>query len=223
MVTRAIDQAVLGIVLAGGRSSRFGADKTAATLGGQSLLTHVCGRASDQVDRLLVNRNSGDVANGFANYEVLADEYPGQGPLAGVLAGLALASVCGYAYVASFACDMPFVPHDSVSRLRAGLVATDADYGVAWHGDREHHTAALWQVRCLTPLSDAFSGGLRSLRGVANVLTKTVVKFPLAGNGPGGNAFFNINMIGDLARAEQWLKFAPAHNDLRTQDQMEVL
>lgn len=223
MVTRALDQTVLGVVLAGGRSARFGADKAAAMLGRQNLLTHVCGRCSGQVDTLLVNRNGDASTYRRTGYETLADEHPDQGPLAGVLAGLAYASACGHAYVAIFACDMPFVPHDCVARLHAGLEATDADYAVAWHDGREHHAAALWRVRCLTPLSNAFSGGLRSLHGVANVLNKTIVKFPFCGNAPDGNAFFNINTFGDLARAQQWLDFATAHTELRAQDRAEAL
>lgn len=222
MVTRALDQTVLGVVLAGGRSARFGADKAAAMLGGQNLLTHVCDRAAGQVDTLLVNHNNDAMTYQRTGYETLADEYPDHGPLAGVLAGLAYASACGHAYVAIFACDMPFVPHDCVTRLRAGLDATDADYAIAWHGGREHRAAALWRMRCLTPLSNAFAGGLRSLHGVSNVLNKTVVEFPFCGDAPDGNAFFNINTFDDLARAQQWLNFAPAHKDLRAQDLAEV-
>jgi molybdopterin-guanine dinucleotide biosynthesis protein A len=192
---------VLGVVLAGGKSSRFGADKATAVLCGETLLSRVCRRAAPQATALLINRNVGDHP---LQYQLLPDEFPGQGPLAGVLAGLARASFENLSFLATFACDAPFFPDDTVDRLWHGLRRTGADYCVAQRGRVEHYAIALWHVRCRESLYAAFSGGLRSLHGVSNTLSKAVAEFPISGEGPGGDAFFNINTPEDLACAERW-------------------
>ena len=193
----------MGIVLAGGKSSRFGADKAVAILGGETLLSRACRRAAPQVETLLISR--GDTAHAPQGFELLPDEYPGEGPLAGILAGMARARSRGYPLLATFACDTPFVPANSVDLLRDGLSGTVADYCVTRRDGVEHHAIALWRVRCLETLSTAFSAGLRGLCGVSDVLRKTIAEFPMSGEGPEGDAFFNINTAKDLAGAERWL------------------
>jgi molybdopterin-guanine dinucleotide biosynthesis protein A len=155
------------------------------------------------VNTLLISR--GDRSHRPQGFELLPDEYPGEGPLAGILAGLTRARSDGYDLLATFAGDTPFFPNDAVGRLWDVLCETSADYCVASRGGNEHHAIALWRVCCLEPLSTAFSAGLRSLHGVSDILWKTFSAFPMAGVGPVGDAFFNINTAKDLACAERWL------------------
>ena len=81
---------VLGVLLAGGRSSRMGGgDKGLRRLGDRTLLEHVVGRLRPQVDGLLLNAN-GPVER-FARFGLpVAADALGEpaGPLAGILAGL---------------------------------------------------------------------------------------------------------------------------------------
>ena len=44
----------LGAIIAGGKATRFGADKAAALLNGQRLMEHVADGLRDQVDKLIV-------------------------------------------------------------------------------------------------------------------------------------------------------------------------
>lgn len=79
---------IVGIVLAGGRSSRMGGgDKCLQPLGGEPMLAHVLARLRPQVSDIVINANS----DGFAGFglPVVADSVSGfQGPLAGIEAGL---------------------------------------------------------------------------------------------------------------------------------------
>ncbi len=98
---------------------------------------------------MVLNAN-GDLAR-FASYglPIATDVVGGYvGPLAGVLTGLewARANAPGCAYVASFACDAPFVPRDLVSRLLAALEKEAADLACASSGGRDHPVFALWPV-----------------------------------------------------------------------------
>jgi molybdopterin-guanine dinucleotide biosynthesis protein A len=90
---------VTAIVLAGGRSSRFGGDKLAADLHGRPLLRHAveaCLRAADEVVVVLAPGAppptwlGADAA--FADVAVAHDHDAFQGPLAGLLAGARVAT-----------------------------------------------------------------------------------------------------------------------------------
>ena len=197
---------ILGVVLAGGRAARFGADKALAVLGGRTLLERVCERSAPQVDQLMVNR-SGCAAGALpVRCALLSDDHPSQGPLAGVLTALSYAATHGYARVATFPCDTPFLPPDLVSRMSAMSEGNNVDLCTARRGCEEHHVFSLWQIECRSALAQAFAGGLRSIKSSVNFVSRRVVDFPLAGDGPGGDAFFNINTIDDLETAEDWLK-----------------
>jgi len=87
---------VTGIVLAGGRSTRFGADKLAVNVGGRPLLHRAILAAAAVSDEVVVVIS----ANGArpplppeadVRVRVARDAAPDQGPLAGLAAGLAAA------------------------------------------------------------------------------------------------------------------------------------
>lgn len=198
------EKRVLGVILAGGTSRRFGADKTAALLGGRSLLSHVVERARPQVDMLLLNANDAAIGRDIAQVERLRDAAPGEGPVAGILAALSEAEKRGYPSVASFACDTPFFPGDTVARLKGAKDSSGADYAVACRGDKVHRIFALWSVAVRVRLKFAFARGLRKLRDVEDCLAVAFAAIPAEG-GPDGDPFFNINTKEELEAAERWL------------------
>src|SRR4051794_1376287 len=111
--------AVLGVILAGGLSSRMGREKAFVALGGRPLLAHVVERFGPQVDALALNAN-GDPGR-FAPFGLPVEpdrhgENPG--PLAGISVAISLARRGGYDLVATCPSDAPFLPLDAVARLR---------------------------------------------------------------------------------------------------------
>ncbi|MBU6297027.1 MAG: molybdenum cofactor guanylyltransferase [Alphaproteobacteria bacterium] len=193
----------LGVILAGGGSRRFGMPKDTAILGGIPLLQHVVARARPQVARLALSVGAADVAN--AQLPVIRDHAPGEGPLAGILAALENAAAEGFAFVATFPCDAPFFPANLIDHLRSGM-QDGVDCTMARRGKDCHYVFGLWRTSCLPRLQAAFALGARSMRKLGDTLECCYVDFPLQGDGPDGNAFFNINRPDDLAAAEAWLK-----------------
>lgn len=99
---------LLGIVLAGGLSSRMGADKALMRFAGQQQLQRSCQLLLDAgADKVLVSRNQA----GF-----IADCRPALGPLAGVEACL-LAQPCAEALIVPV--DMPLLTGFSLAQLLA--------------------------------------------------------------------------------------------------------
>jgi molybdopterin-guanine dinucleotide biosynthesis protein A len=80
-----------GIVLAGGRSKRFGSDKRKADFAGEQMIDSACRRMSEAVDgRLIVATGvRAEPLEGTWRGIVCADEVEGCGPLGGLAAGLA--------------------------------------------------------------------------------------------------------------------------------------
>ncbi len=92
---------ILGVVLAGGRSSRMGTDKSALPWQGRRLLDHMCSLLLESgVDKVVV---SGDVAG----YECRMDVQPGSGP--GRALSSLLADLPEYARVLVVPVDMPLL------------------------------------------------------------------------------------------------------------------
>ena len=132
MTDEPLDPPVAVVVLAGGRSRRFGSDKLAAPLRGSTVLDETL--AGLPVDWPVVV--VGDRRTTMRSVTWTREEPPGGGPLAGVAAGLALVAAEVVAVVAGDMPDAGPALADLVATLRAAppeveaVVATDAE-GVA--------------------------------------------------------------------------------------------
>ena len=193
---------ILGLLLAGGRSRRFGADKALAELGGRSLLDAALGVLAGSCARIAVSSREGPIADlaGARGLTRLADpDGAPDGPLAGVLAGLLWARSAGGDLLATAPCDTPFLPADMVARLAAALQDDD---GVAFARapDGPHPLCGLWRTRLIEPLGEMLSHGHHPrVREAVRRLGGRPVDFP------DGAAFFNVNTREDLADAAQAL------------------
>jgi molybdopterin-guanine dinucleotide biosynthesis protein A len=151
----------VGVVLAGGRSTRMGRDKALAPLAGRPLIAHVAARFRPQVDALFLNVN-GDAAR-FASLgcEVVADAAPtgGGGPLAGVAMALRRAQSLGAARLATAPCDAPFLPLDLVARLAAAAGASGAQLAVAATAAGLEPMFALWSTALAPEVEAALAAG----------------------------------------------------------------
>ena len=106
---------LLGAILAGGGSTRFGSDKALALLDGRPLVGHVRDRLGPQVAAMVV---CGRPLAGLAGL----DDWPapGLGPLGGLAAALRHAAAHGFDAVLSVPCDAPRLPADLAARLGGG-------------------------------------------------------------------------------------------------------
>lgn len=79
---------VTAIVLAGGRSSRFGRDKLAEPLGGRPMLQHAIDAVRPFATEILVVAAPGGAPAVEGDVRLVHDRAPFEGPLAGLAAGL---------------------------------------------------------------------------------------------------------------------------------------
>src|ERR1051326_1166477 len=95
-----------GIILAGGKSLRMGRDKALLLGGDKTLLEHTVGIVGTVASRVII---VAEVAHKYSVEGaecVVGDQYPGTGPLGGILTGLNQVE-SGYHVVV--ACDLPFL------------------------------------------------------------------------------------------------------------------
>ncbi len=195
----------LGVILAGGLSSRMGGgDKGLLDLKGQTLLSRVIGRLRPQVGDMVLNAN-GD-AGRFAGYglDVIADTLPDfPGPLAGVLAGMEAAKARGHTHIVTVAADTPFFPPDLAIRLieaaaREGLPLSMAVTPDPERGFARHPTFGLWPVALADDLRAALQDGMRKIVLWTSAHGLAKVEFAADPFDP----FFNVNTPEDMKRAE---------------------
>lgn len=111
-----------GLIVAGGRSTRFGGrNKAVADLAGTPMIRRVADRITSVADELVINCRADqvepieDALDGFEPEPRFAvDPDPDQGPMAGIMTGLRGVHA---EYALVVACDMPFVDSALVRAL----------------------------------------------------------------------------------------------------------
>lgn len=165
---------LLGAVLAGGRSSRFGSDKALAIVDGRALLDHAIMALAGQVEEVVVCGRDWPPRASIADVPA-----PGLGPLGGLCGALLEAARRGFDAVLCAPCDALQLPGDLVARLHPGPAVA-----------RDQWTVGLWPASCGSELLARLTGGDdRSIVAWVNASGARIVDC-----GPIGN----INRPGDL-------------------------
>ncbi|UAK23242.1 molybdenum cofactor guanylyltransferase [Sphingomonas nostoxanthinifaciens] len=171
---------MLGAVLAGGASRRFGSDKALAEVGGKRLIDHAIAALAARCDAIVI---CGRTLEGFAT---VADRpAPGLGPLGGLAGALGAAVSGGYQWVLSVPCDVPDLPGDLFERL-VGEGGGAAAYA------RECPVVGLWPAGLGTLLEAHLGSGERSMRSWIARIEAVGVDWPAP--------LSNINTPDDLRR-----------------------
>jgi molybdopterin-guanine dinucleotide biosynthesis protein A len=196
----------VGVVIAAGRSVRFGGEKAAALIGDRPLLLSAIERLQHSCAAVAVNARSGTQAEALAiaaGMPVLHDA-PGDaaGPLAGVRAGLVWALESGARALAVSPCDAPLLPDDLYTRL---IAAAGAGAALAETSDGVQPLCSVWPVSSLARVAEALARGAHPPTWKI-LATLGAVRVPFEDS----TAFANINTREDLALLADRLRSARA-------------
>ncbi len=152
---------ITGIILCGGPGARIdGADKPLLRWRDATLIEHLAGRLSSQVEAIVISANRN--AATYARYgQVVGDELRNyQGPLSGIAACL---PHCAGEF--AFVCpgDAPLLPVDLVERLQRGL--GQGAVAVAHDGHRRQNLHMLLRTSLINELTRYLQSGGRSVHG----------------------------------------------------------
>ena len=191
---------IVGVVLAGGKSSRMGTEKSLLPLGGVPLVERATARLRPQVDEVILSANGNPDRFRSCAAPVVPDRVPDGGPLVGLLDGLKWARAAGATFVLTVACDTPFFPTDLASRLLQSIANDPLGTAVARSEGHHHYTFALHATAHADELEEWLGRSeRRSLRGWLERQRAESVDFEGT-----PDPFFNINTPMDLALAETW-------------------
>jgi molybdopterin-guanine dinucleotide biosynthesis protein A len=190
-VPRADPGIFAGFVLVGGRSSRMGRDKALLLHHGEALASAIAReveRAAGQCTLI------GDPSRYQPlGYPVIADIYPGEGPLGGILTALRHSSADWNVIVA---CDMPQITAELFrGLLEAADQRSDLDV-LAPMGPsaRFEPLCSVYHRRCGPVLQSAFDSGVRKIAEAVKYLRLETVEIPEL------RALDNVNTLEDWAR-----------------------
>jgi molybdopterin-guanine dinucleotide biosynthesis protein A len=192
----------MGFVLAGGKSSRMGAgpgkDKVFLEFGGQTLLDRALSVMGTVCDRVAI---VGDPTK-FAKYDsVVADIFPGCGPLAGIHAALVHSSA---ELNLMLAVDMPFVSVELLAFLSAAAEKSDdAVATVPRSGRGLQPLCAVYRRDFSTVAELALQTGNYKIDATfSSVSVRVIEEDELAAAGFSEQSFFNVNTPQDRLAAE---------------------
>ena len=154
------------IVLSGGTSSRFGADKSQAILGHQQLIHHTLTGIPKEFEIIIVGA---DPLFTLASYRCVQENPVGGGPVAGIAAALEL---CESEIVGVLATDMPFAGAHMIHLLSAMTSHDDAIMFVDSKGFKQP-LAALYRrealENALSKIGNPHGASMRTLISHLNI------------------------------------------------------
>ena len=203
---------VTGVILAGGKSRRMGANKALMQLGEDSLIGHIIRRMRLVTDELLLITNS-PTEYAHLDLPMYADIIPNTGALGGIYTGLTSAS---YDAVICVACDSPFLE----PKLLTYLVSVLGEYDAVMPYTSNHNDTQIilqtlcgvYSKRCLPIIASMLQASelrvhaLQEWARVQSVSPEVWQKLD-----PEGMSFFNINTPADFDLANSYMRSQTTH------------
>jgi molybdenum cofactor guanylyltransferase len=189
--------ALIGAVLAGGRSSRIGAPKATLELGGRPLISYpLAAMVAAGLETIVVAKPDSELPE--MGNEVWPEPQEPSHPLLGIVTALQRAAgrpvlVCG--------CDMPFVTAELISHL----AHRDGPIVLPFAGGRYHPMLARYQPSLAPALASALEQQRPLQQVVAASGPELIDERGLAPFGDPERLLFNVNTPADLERARELL------------------
>jgi len=200
------DNNILGVVLAGGRSKRFGQDKNQVKLGSKTLLEHTIVKVSSKFNNILVVSNKDLEINISDTLQVIPDCIEGNlGPLVGVLSAMKWIKKNNqlYQWIATFPSDTPFFDESIIDKYKKEIKLNDNLLYFVKSNEKRHNIFGLWSVKLIDTLeNDLINNNFRKVEDWANKVGVKTINIKSKEFDP----FLNINTKDDLVEAEKILK-----------------
>ena len=195
---------ILGTVLAGGKSQRFGEDKSQVTLANKLLIDYVLSEIIDQFKEILIVSNNSINFQSSKKITKIKDYKKGLGPLCGVLSAMKWIKTNkrDYQWIATFPVDTPFFKRQILKDFIKNINFNESDLFFIKSNNTRHNIFGLWSIKLLDKLEKDLNDGERKVELWANNVGVKIINMEFPNNDP----FFNINTKEDLEKAKEILK-----------------
>ena len=195
---------ILGVVLAGGKSQRFGEDKCQVKLGDKLLIDYILSEIIDEFKEVLLISNNKIKYNYSNKISLVEDTKKGLGPLGGILTAMKWIKENNksYKWISTFPSDTPFFKKQILNNFLEEIKNYEGKLFFINSNDTRHNIFGLWSIDLLERLEKDLDNGERKVEMWANKIGVKSINMKFENKDP----FFNINTKEDLIKAKEYLK-----------------
>jgi len=190
---------ILGVVLAGGKSQRFGQDKSQVKLQDKLLIDYVLSEIIDEFNETLIVANEKINFMSSNNISITKDFKSGLGPLGGVLTAMKWIKENNkkYKWISTFPSDTPFFKKKELKFFYENININSSKLFFIKSDETRHNIFGLWSLDLMDKLEKDILRGERKVEVWANSIGVSTVNIKYKKVDP----FFNINTKKDLEKA----------------------
>ena len=195
---------ILGVVLAGGKSQRFGQDKSQVKLQNKLLIDYILTEIVDEFRETLIIANEPINFTQSKNISITKDFKNGLGPLGGVLTAMKWIKdkKKEYEWVSTFPSDTPFFTKKELKYFYENIKISESKLFFIKNKETRHNIFGLWSLDLMDQLESDILRGERKVEVWANSIGVKTVNIDSKKPDP----FFNINTREDLEIAVKMVK-----------------
>jgi len=195
---------ILGVVLAGGKSQRFGEDKCQVKLGDKLLIDYILSEIIDEFKEVLLISNNKIKYINSNKISLVEDTKKGLGPLGGVLTAMKWIKENNksYKWISTFPSDTPFFKKKILNNFLEEIKDYEGKLFFINSNNTRHNIFGLWSIDLLERLEKDLDNGERKVEMWANKIGVKSINMKFENKDP----FFNINTKEDLIKAEEYLE-----------------
>ena len=195
---------ILGAVLAGGKSQRFGEDKSQVKLNGKLLIDYILSEIIDEFKEILIVSNEQIKFKNYENISLINDFKKDQGPLGGVLSAMKWAKEKNnkYEWISTFPVDTPFFKKEILQKFLSEINSEESKLFFIKSNNTRHNIFGIWSIDLMKKLENDLNKGQRKVELWANSVGVKVIDIEFIDDDP----FFNINTKKDLEKAKEKIK-----------------
>ena len=190
---------ILGVVLAGGKSQRFGQDKSQVKLQGKILIDYILSEIVDEFNETLIVTNNLISFMSSDKIFLTKDFKNGLGPLGGVFTAMKWIKENDkkYNWISTFPTDTPFFTKKELKNFYENIKIDNSKLFFIKSKKTRHNIFGLWSMDLMDQLESDLLKGERKVELWANSVGVSIINIEYKKVDP----FFNINTKEDLQKA----------------------
>ena len=195
---------ILAVVLAGGKSKRFGRDKSQVKLGNKILIDYILDEITDIYNDILIVANKPIKFLNSNKISLIEDIKKDLGPLGGVFSAMKWArdNRKNYKWISTFPIDTPFFKKEHLSKFYEKIDLKKSNLFFIKSKNTRHNIFGLWSLELYEKLELALNKGDRKVEIWANKMGVKIIDLEHENN---KDPFFNINTEEELEIAKKLL------------------
>ena len=194
---------ILSVVLAGGKSKRFGEDKSQAQLGSKILIDYILSEIINDFNEVVIVAND-PIKHLLSDKITKIEDYKKNlGPLGGVLSAMKWVKDNNkkYQWIVTFPSDTPFFKINILNEFFNKVNVKESELFFMKFNDKRHNIFGLWSMDLIDQLEKDLENGSRKVEKWANNIGVKTINMSFEKEDP----FFNINTKEDLIKAKKIL------------------